>query len=136
MKPDASIDNHRFNMIWRKLNRNQRRFVVAMPEYSSKKKCAEELDIPTATVYGWPEYVNEAIELYQEHIAEVATNILVDGISKAALVKVAGLDSEDERIKQMSATEILDRYFGKAKQRTELTGVDGQDIHIKVKIRE
>ena len=132
MESDTGVDNHKFNTIWRKLNRNQRRFVVAMPEYSSKKKCAKELDIPAATVYNWPEYMNDAIELYQEHIADAATNILVDGISKAALVKVAGLDSEDERIKQMSATEILDRYFGKPKQRTEHTGDEGGPLTVKL----
>ena len=127
-----NLGNLKFQSIWRKLNYNQRRFVVSMPEYSSKKECAENLDLAPGTVYGWPDIVDKAIEMYQDHVSDVATIILADSISKAALVKVAGLDSGDERIKQMSATEILDRYFGKAKQRTEHTGEDGGAIKVEV----
>jgi hypothetical protein len=132
MKSGENLDNVKFQGIWRKLNRNQRRFVVSMPEHGSKKACAEAMDLVAGTVYGWPCYVDEAVELYQEHIADAATGILVDGIARAALVKVAGLDSGDERIKQMSATEILDRYFGKAKQRTEHTGEDGGPLKVEM----
>ncbi len=132
MNPIEPVVNHTFNTIWRKLNRNQRRFVVHMNEYSSKKDCAKALNIPVRTTYCWPDIVDKAIEMYQDHVSDVATIILADSISKAALVKVAGLDSEDERIKQMSATEILDRYFGKAKQRTEHTGEAGGPVVIKM----
>ena len=132
MKSDTSVDNHKFNTIWRKLSRNQRRFVVHMPEYGSKKDCAVALGLKPPTVYGWPEYVDEAVEIYQDHVVDAATNILSESIAKAALIKMGGLDSEDERIQQMSATEILDRYFGKAKQRTEHTGEDGGPVIIEM----
>lgn len=136
MTSGENLDNIEFQAIWRKLNRNQRRFVVSMPEYGSKKACAEAMDLVAGTVYGWPDYVDEAIELYQEHIADAATGVLVDAIAEAALVKVSGLESGDARIRQGASTEILDRYFGKAKQRTEHTGEDGGDIVINVKIDE
>lgn len=132
-KADVGIPkNVGFEIRWRKLNRNQQRFVVALPEYSSKKECAEGINMSVGTIYGWPKEVFKVAELYQDHIADVATSILVDSISKAALVKVAGLDSEDERIKQMSSTEILDRYFGKAKQRTEHTGDGGGPVVVEM----
>jgi hypothetical protein len=124
--------NISFEVRWRKLNRNQQRFVIALPEYSSRKECAEGIGMSAGTIYGWPKEVFKVAELYQDHIADVATSILVDGISRAALIKVGGLDSEDERISQMSATEILDRYFGKAKQRTEHTGEDGGPVTVEL----
>ena len=136
MTSAENIENNKFQSIWRKLTRNQRRFVVGMTEHGSKKSCALAMNLKPPTVYGWPGYVDEAVELYQEHIVDVATVVLADAIAEAALVKVDGLESGDERIKQKASTEILDRYFGKAKQRTEHTGEDGGDIVINVKIDE
>lgn len=125
MKSAENLENIKFQAIWRKLNRNQRRFVVGMTEHGSKKSCAESMGLAPGTVYGWPAYVDEAVELYQEHIVDVATIVLADAIADAALVKVSGLESGDERVKQSASTEILDRHFGKPKQRTEHTGDDG-----------
>lgn len=125
--------NPRFTEVWKQLHRNQKRFVMSMPDYNSKKECAEGIKISVGTIYGWDsDLINEAVDLYQEHVQEVAEEYLTDAIAKAALVKVAGLDSEDERIQQMTATEILDRYFGKPKQRTEHTGADGGPVAVEL----
>ena len=45
-----------------------------------------------------------------------AKEIIDNAVIDAADVKVSGLKSRDERIKQSSSTEILDRVFGKAEQ--------------------
>ena len=116
-----NIESTYFESIWRKLTENQQRFVMSVRQYRSKKACAEALGLIPDTVYRWPDYVDKAVELYGNHIVDAASTVLNDSITKAALVKAAGLDSADERIKQMSATEILDRYFGKATQKTELS---------------
>jgi len=132
MVSDENIKNDKFQAIWRKLTRNQRRFVIGMTEHGSKKSCAIAMKLKPPTVYGWPDYVDEAVELYQEHIVDAATGILADAIADAAMVKALGLESGDERIKQKASTEILDRYFGKAKQRTEHTGEDGGPVTVKL----
>lgn len=125
-----NIDNPYFESLWRKLTRTQRRFISRYHEFRSKKDCAEAVGVQANTVYGWPDYVWKAAELYDDHMAGAALVTLQDSITKAALVKAAGLDSKDERIQQMTATEILDRYFGKPKQTTEMTGAEGGPIAV------
>ena len=127
-----NIDNPYFESLWRKLNRNQRHFVTSRSEYKTLKEWAKANDLKPQTVYRWPDYVKECADLYDDHIQLAAWATLQDNVSKAALVKAAGLDSDDERIKQMSATEILDRIFGKAKQRTEHTGEGGGAIPVQI----
>lgn len=51
-----------------------------------------------------------------------ASILLSEAVEEAARVKVAGLKSRDDRVKQAVATEIIDRELGKVLQRTELTG--------------
>ena len=127
-----NIENPAFEVLWRKLNRSQRQFVASYHQYRTKKACAEAIGITPGTVYAWPEYVWEAAELYEDHVRGAAWQTLEDSVTKATLIKAAGLDSEDERIQQMSATEILDRIFGKPKQRTEHTGEDGGAITVEL----
>jgi len=49
-------------------------------------------------------------------------------LTKAMLIKVSGLDSKFEKIKQAVATEIIEWEMGKAMQRQELSGKDGGPI--------
>ena len=125
-----NIDNPAFEVLWRKLTRSQRQFITRYHEYRTKKECAEAIGLRPDTVYAWPEHVWEAAELYEDHMRGAALITLQDNVSKAALVKAAGLDSQDERIQQMTATEILDRIFGKPKQTTEHSGQDGGPITV------
>jgi hypothetical protein len=50
--------------------------------------------------------------------------VIQEAAEEAARVKVAGLKSRDERMKQHAATEILDRNIGKPKQGIDLTSKD------------
>jgi hypothetical protein len=50
---------------------------------------------------------------------------------KAAAVKVAGLDSDHEKIRQDAASEILDRNLGKPTMRQEITGKAGAELTVK-----
>lgn len=54
-----------------------------------------------------------------------ANHVLEDALVEAAQVKVSGLRSRNESIKQSAATEILDRGVGKPTQRQEVTGAEG-----------
>lgn len=128
--PEKSI-SEKFSAIWAQLNHNQRRYVVAMQESTSKREAAQAVDLEPDTVYRWPSVVDEAVELMALNIKDSAIDILANAAVKAAMVKVAGLDSSNEKIRQDAATEILDRQLGKPTQHNELTGRNGGPIETK-----
>lgn len=112
--------DERFTELWPTLTHCQKRFVSAMLRHKNKTEAAHAIGINRNTTYGWPDTVDEAIQLLTEKAVERSLDILVSEAVNAALVKVAGLESDDEKIRQAVATEILDRTHGKATQRTEL----------------
>lgn len=61
-----------------------------------------------------------------------ASMLLSEAVEEAARVKVAGLKSRDDRIKQAVATEIIDRELGKVPQKAEVTGADGGAIEVRL----
>lgn len=129
--PEKSI-SERFSEIWRKLNHNQRRYVIASLEYPTKKEAAEAIDIEPDTVYRWPKIVDEAIEFAIKETRETAIGMLAESLTKAVAVKIAGLDSDDEKVRHTASTEIIDRLFGRATQPMEHTGAEGGEIPIRI----
>lgn len=135
------MDNHRkiteksisepLSEIWAQLTRNQRRFVIAMQEHTTKKDAALAIGLEADTVYRWNGIVDDAIELLSQDITTAAYAIIESYGVKAAMVKATGLDSDRENTRQYSATEILDRVLGKPTQRSELTGADGEELNIR-----
>lgn len=111
---------------------NQVRFVVAMLENTSKKDAATAIGIQPDTVYRWPPEVDEAVELIRQNVLLGAKEMISKNVAKAALVKVAGLDDDDPRVRQAAATEILDRMMGKPTQKAEVSGADGGVIAISI----
>ena len=99
-----------------------------MLESKTKREAAESIGIKPDTAYHWNATVDEAVELATSDLQAAAVGILHAANSKAAAVKVAGLDSDNERIRQDASSEILDRNMGKPTQRNELTGADGAPL--------
>ncbi len=130
MEPQEGVE--RFSVLWGELSPLQRRFVVAMQEHPTKREAALAIEISPNTVYNWPKIVDEAVEFMTGNIALATLGILQANATKAAMVKAAGLDSDNEKIRQDVATEILDRNLGRPTQRQEVTGEDGGGIVIKV----
>jgi len=64
-----------------------------------------------------------------------AQHIRRSSLAKAMLVKVDGLDTNDESLRQKVATEIIEWEMGKATQKQEVTGAKGGPIETTV-IRE
>lgn len=124
--------SERIPAIWAKLSRNQRRFVIAMLESPTKKEAAEAIGMSPDTVYRWPDEVFDAIAAIEADRQASAISILAANVPKAAMVKTAGLDSDNEKIRQDSATEVLDRVLGKPMQRSEVTGGDGAPVPITI----
>ena len=112
------------------LTTDQIRFVVARQQYSTDKEAAKAIGIRPDTVYHWPDDVKRAVELMAYDGVITALEIRRRNLAKAMLVKAAGLDSNDERLRQGVATEFIEWELGKATQKSEVTGADGGAIKL------
>jgi len=101
------------------LSTDQIRFVVARQECATDKEAAEAIGVKPDTVYHWPDTVREAVRLMAGDGIAVAIEVRRRNLPKAMLTKAAGLDSDDERIRQSVATEIIEWELGRATQREE-----------------
>lgn len=128
--PEKSI-SERLSEVLAQLTPNQLRFVVAMKECSTKKEAAKAIDLEPNTVYGWPKIVDDAVRLVALSEEEAARAIRKRSLVKAIMVKVSGLDSDDEGTRQKTATEIIEWELGKASQ--PVTGKDGGPVEHTVK---
>jgi hypothetical protein len=113
-----------------KLSREQLRFIVAMQEYPSKTAAAEAIGLKPNTVYKWPKVIDDALELIQQDVANAARQMRKQMLLKAMHVKLGGLESDDELVKQRVATEIIEGELGKPTQRQEHSGPDGGAIEL------
>lgn len=109
------------------LSKDQLRYIVAFQDYPSKKEACESIGLKTNTVYKWPDVVDEAARLMAIESASSAVVIRQRNLVKAMMVKVAGLDSEDESIRQKSATELIEWELGKAGNKLDVTS-GGKEI--------
>ena len=111
-----------YQEVFSKLTKDQLRFVVALQEYQSKKEAAEFLKIPVKTTYNWGSIIDDAVKLLELDILESSRQMRKSALAKAVAVKLAGLDSSDEKVRQSAATEIIEAELGKAKWPIDLTG--------------
>ena len=123
-------DTERLRDILPELNPNQLRYLSIRHYCSSDKEAAKRLGISEQTIYKWDRIVKEALVLMIREAVLLAHETLKASLPNAAFVKVEGLQSEDERLRQSVATEILDRGLGKATQRTEIYEPDNSPIVI------
>lgn len=112
---------------------DQMRFVVNRLEHTTDKDAAIATGVSPSTVKDWKYKgapIDEAVRLMAQDGLIIAQHIRRKNLAKAMLVKVAGLDISDERLKQMVATEIIEWEMGKAKQTQEITGADGEPFRV------
>lgn len=115
------------------LTPDQIRFVVARQECPTDKEAAESIEIDPSTVCYWKRKgapVDDAVRLMAMDGLIVARHIRRRSLAKAMMVKAAGLDTNDERLRQNVATEIIEWEMGKATQKQEITGEDGNALHV------
>jgi len=74
--------------------------------------------------FGITDIVDQAIDLLLANAKDSAVDMLTSALARAVMVKLAGLESEDERVRQDAASEVIDRVLGKATSKTEITGVE------------
>ena len=112
------------------LSTDQIRFAIARNEYSTDKATAEAIGLKPDTVYHWPDVVRGAVRLMAGDGVVTALHLRKRSLAKAMAVKVKGLDSKDERLRQSVATEVVEWELGKATQ-TQKTEHSGEvDIHL------
>lgn len=112
----------------------QRKWIVARLLSTSDAAAARAVGVHPSTVCKWAEKpeLDETIEaLLADPMAQALTMIL-DAVPEAAKVKIAGLNSRKENVRQSSATEILDRVVGKPRQKMEHSGPEGEAIRVLV----
>ena len=113
------------------LSLEQIRFITSRQEYSTDKDAAESIGIKPDIVYQWKHKgvpITEACQLLAFDGLQTALHIRKRNLVKAMLVKVKGLDSNDESLRQRVSTEIIEWETGKAVQALEHTGKDGGPI--------
>lgn len=113
---DISLENVNFSDVFSKLSKDQLRFVVAMQECTSKKEAAKKIGLNPNSCYNWPPVVDEAVRLMALDITQSAREMRKKALAKAIAVQVAGLESQDERVRQSAAKEIIEAELGKATQ--------------------
>lgn len=124
-KNQAEPSSDELAAIISELTADQIRFVVSRQEHATHKEAAEAIGIKPATVYDWIHKgapINEAVRFMAADGLIVAQNVRRRNLAKAMLVKVAGLDEKDARLRQNVATEIIEWEMGKPSQPTEQTG--------------
>lgn len=113
----------RITEIINELSVNQLRFIVARLECDTDKEAARVIGIDNATVSRWPEreLIKECLSLMAMQAAFGAKAVLQRNAVKAAMVKSKGLDSDDPKIAQQAASDILSWVIGKPTQRNEIS---------------
>ena len=110
------------------LTLDQIRFLVVRCNSGTDKDAALQIGISPNTVKSWPkeqkEIIDQALRLMAHDGLVTAQHIRRRNVAKAMAVKVAGLDSDDERVRQGVATEIIEWEMGKATQKQEV-GLSG-----------
>lgn len=129
IKPGKST-SEQLGEVLRQLSSDQIRFVVARQECATDKEAAKALRIKPNTVYQWKSRdgvpVDEAVKLMAVDGLIVAQELRRRNLGKAMGVKVAGLDSDDERMRQRAASEIIEWEMGKAIQKIAPTDPTGE----------
>jgi hypothetical protein len=116
------------------LDEAERDYVFARSEVSTDTAGYRNAGIGKTRFYGWPAELREnlnalALDL-KTQTALKARLLLADATERAAEVKIEGLSSRKEHIKQGVATEILDRMLGKPRQAVEVSGKSGSVIRV------
>jgi len=120
--------SEQLSQVLEKLSLDQIRYVVARQEFSTDKDAAESIDLKPDTIYRWPSEVKDAVRLMAFDGLATAQHIRRKALAKAMLIKVKGLDSGDDVLRQRVATEIIEWEMGRAMQPQEITGAEGTPL--------
>ena len=118
--PEKSISSE-LSEVLKRLTVDQVRYVIARMDYPTKGEAAQAIGLKPDTVYRWNGDVERAVELMALDTIESARSIRRRNLLKAIAVKVKGLDSKEEKIRQSVATELIEWELGKAGGSLDIT---------------
>lgn len=112
----------RLDEIKRTLSPDQLRYLQERVLCRTDAEAARNCGFAPITVYKWNENtpIQEAVNLLMDEGLQVSLDIMRRNLARAARVKVGGLDSKKETVRQGAATEILDRFHGRPKQQSDI----------------
>lgn len=113
--------NEKLAEILRGLTTNQIRFVIARLDTATDKEAAMVIGLKPSSVASWEnkKAVDEAVGLMRYDGMVTALELRRRYLAKAMAVKAAGLESDNEKIRQDVATEMIEWELGKATQPTD-----------------
>lgn len=122
---DATVDDYaaELDIVLPLLSTDQLKYIEARTRLNSDAEVGREWKFKHGSaIYQWkrsrePEVLEKVLGWLRQEDTAAATEILRRHLTKAAMVKVGGLESVDERLRQAAATELLDRALGKPMQR-------------------
>jgi len=135
--PDSiSPSDMDFDELWGRLSPAQQEYVLARQKHRYKNKAAEYADIHPDTVYGWPDYVEAAVEKLRDHRKDAVQEGMKDAavIATQRLQRILNDDSISDTNALVRAIKLaVEQEVGKATQQTDLNvsggfDVDGDDI--------
>jgi hypothetical protein len=99
----------------------QIRYVVARAETKTDKEAAEAIGISPVTVKNWDNKADVDEAVRQMHMDGVVTALEIRrrALARAMAVKVGALESDNEKIRQDAATELIEWELGRATQPTD-----------------
>lgn len=130
----ANPSSERLKEILEELTTDQLRYIVARQDVATDKAAAKEIGVSADTISRWKREdvpIDEAVQLMAFDGLVTALHIRKRNLAKAMAVKVAGLNSDDEKVRQGVATEVIEWELGKSAQ--PITGKDGNPIVFEVK---
>ena len=124
-KPNATENELR--ELLESLTTAQIEFVIARNETETDKEAARTIGLSEGTVKGWnktgaKQTIDRAVQMMKYDGVITAMELRRRNLARAMAVKVAGLDSRDERVRQSVATEIIEGMLGKAEQTSNVKG--------------
>lgn len=107
----------------RGLSDSERRYILARVDTRSNAQALRDCGLSQSwlTKTG-VDRLNAIADKLKNDISGRALILLEGALPEAVMVLIDGLNSDDERIKQSAAKDILDRVMGRATQKTEVTG--------------
>jgi len=123
--------NSELEQIYRQLTETEIRFLSARVQCDTNKQAAKIAGISEGTVYNFPhkDLVDEAVRLIAQDGVSLAVELLRRAVTKAAEVKVGGLEERKPELRQSVASEILDRAGLGVAQKVDVTS-GGEPVHI------
>lgn len=103
----------------RQLSVTQLKYLSERVLCDNDTEAAKRIGVDPNTIYRWPPIVQEALKLMHLDGVHLALELRRRALSKAMQIKVEGMDSKNERIRQAVCTEIIEWNLGKATQPTE-----------------